>query len=137
MFGRYRKGLRLAGDERGATEVEFAIVAPVMLMMLFGIFQFGWTQHSLSNVRHALDRASRALVIDPELTQPALQAIVTSHLAGAANPDVTVTLTKVEVDGGEIANLSTAYVVEFGVPGLETFNIPYQVKVTTVLRVAP
>lgn len=88
-------------------------------------------------MRHALDQASCALVIDPELTQPALQAIVTSHLAGAANPDVTVTLTKVEVDCGEIANHSTAYVVEFGVPGLETFNIPYQVKVTTVLRVAP
>lgn len=47
MFGSSRKGLRLADDERGATDVEFAIVAPVMLMMLFGIFQFGWTQHSL------------------------------------------------------------------------------------------
>lgn len=137
MFGSSRKDLRLAGDERGATVVEFAVVAPVMLMMLFGIFQFGWTQHSLSNVRHAVDRASRALVIDPELTQPALQAIVTSNLAGTANPDVTVTLTKVEVDGGEIADLSTTYVVEFGVPGLATFRVPYRVKVTTVLRVAP
>lgn len=137
MFGSSRKGLGLAGDERGATVVEFAIVAPVMLMMLFGIFQFGWMQHSLSNVRHAVDRASRALVLDPELTQPALQTIVTSHLAGTANPDVTVTLTKAEVDGGEIANLSTAYVVEFGVPGLATFSVPYKVNVTTVLRVAP
>ena len=61
--------------EDGASAVEFALCVPVFLMMVFGIIQFGWTQHTFSSVRFGMERASRALMINPNLTQTAAQAI--------------------------------------------------------------
>ncbi len=53
--GRRQRGGRWLRDERGAAAVEFALVLPVVLMMLFGIIEFGraW------NVRQTLTDAAR------------------------------------------------------------------------------
>ncbi len=136
MSARLRRAFRAAASEGGTSAVEFALVAPVMIMLLLGIMQFGWTQHRLSSVRSAMERANRALLIDPQLTQAAAQAIVTSHLDTTANTDVTVTLTTETIAAGKVARLTTLYVAEFGVPGLATFSIPFRVNKTTVLKAA-
>ena len=41
------------GDERGATIVEFAIVAPVFLTLLLGIFDFGHAIYAQSVLQGA------------------------------------------------------------------------------------
>jgi Flp pilus assembly protein TadG len=40
---------RLVGRERGAAAVEFALIAPLLFMLLFGIFEFGlvWSQKNV------------------------------------------------------------------------------------------
>ncbi|UTP40608.1 pilus assembly protein [Phenylobacterium sp. LH3H17] len=136
MSARLRKALRAAASEGGTSAVEFALVAPVMIMLLLAIMQFGWTQHRLSSVRSAMERANRALLIDPKLTQAAAQAIVTSHLDVTANTDVTVTLTTETIAAGKVARLTAYYVAEFGIPGLASFSIPYRINKTTVLKAA-
>lgn len=134
MSGKVAAFLRRTGHEGGASAVEFAMVAPLMLILLLGIFQFGWMQHSVSSLRSAMDIASRALLIDPTLTEPALQAIVTARLNRAANTDVIVTLTTSDVTGGKVARLRASYMAEFGIPGLASFAVPYQITKTTVLK---
>ena len=55
---------RLWADERGANAVEFAIVAPLLIAMLFGIFEFGqavWTQGILD---YAVEQAARCASIN-------------------------------------------------------------------------
>ncbi|MFN3515233.1 MAG: TadE/TadG family type IV pilus assembly protein [Phenylobacterium sp.] len=126
-----------ATDEGGATAVELALVLPALLTLLFGIYQFGWTQHTLSSIRYAMDSAARGLLIDPTLTQSQLQAAVTSRLDELAAAKTTVSLTKTDTANGRIATLSTRYVAEFGVPGLAAFKIPFDVTVTTALRATP
>ena len=49
MRGKWR---RLRGDRRGVGALEFALIAPVVLLMLLGIFDFGrayWEQMQLAN----------------------------------------------------------------------------------------
>ncbi|MGZ4108449.1 MAG: TadE/TadG family type IV pilus assembly protein [Actinomycetota bacterium] len=40
---------RFVGNERGAAAVEFALIAPLLFMLLFGIFEFGlvWSQKNV------------------------------------------------------------------------------------------
>ncbi|WP_066773886.1 TadE/TadG family type IV pilus assembly protein [Croceicoccus mobilis] len=49
----------LASDQRGAAAIEFALLGPLLVMMLFGLIETGrlfWTQHSLDEVAFATVR---------------------------------------------------------------------------------
>lgn len=50
---------RLASDERGATIVEFAIVVPSFLLLLFGIFDVGQAIYAQSVLQGAMQDAGR------------------------------------------------------------------------------
>lgn len=50
---------RLAGDKRGATVVEFAIVAPVMMLMLVGGLDMGHMLYVQAVLQGALQKAAR------------------------------------------------------------------------------
>jgi Flp pilus assembly pilin Flp len=56
------RGRRLAG-EHGAAAVEFALVVPILLAVMFGIIDYGlWFSDSLS-VRQGVDEGARAAVV--------------------------------------------------------------------------
>lgn len=55
--GRARR--RLARDTKGATLVEFAFVAPVLVLTMFGIFDLGYKSYVASNLQGALHEAAR------------------------------------------------------------------------------
>jgi Flp pilus assembly pilin Flp len=58
--GSFRRTLgRLAADETGATIVEFAIVAPVFLVLLLGIFDFGHGIYAQAVLQGAVNQAGR------------------------------------------------------------------------------
>lgn len=124
---------RWSSDDRGATAVEFAIVLPVFLTLMFGVFQFGWAQHRLSSVRHALETASRRLVIDPSLTEAQITQIVQGELALTADPNVTVDLELTPVPGGRLAEITGRYVGNIGIPGLATYPLNWSTSVSAAL----
>lgn len=81
-------------DERGASMVEFALISPVMLITLFGMFDFGHGLYTRALLQGAIDKASRASTIQGATTG-ALDAKVTSIVRqltpGAAAPVFTRT----------------------------------------------
>ncbi|RUT98074.1 TadE/TadG family type IV pilus assembly protein, partial [Mesorhizobium sp. M7A.T.Ca.TU.009.02.1.1] len=48
-------------DRSGGAGLEFALIAPFLVMLLFGIFAFGWSMHSVSSVRYTLETSARSL----------------------------------------------------------------------------
>ena len=95
------------GPRRGAAAVEFAIVAPFLLLLLAGIIEFGqsfFIQHSLST---AARHGARAAIVDGstsgQVTQK-VQAHCVKNL-GLAAGDVAV---EIEVNGKANGDLSTA-----------------------------
>ena len=121
-------------DDRGTTAIELAFCLPVLLTLVVGIFQFGWVQHTRSSIRFALEQAARKLVIEPDTTQAQIQTDVTSSLGKLTGGDITVSLVKTDTANGRIASLTAAYTSTFGIPGLATFSIPYNVNIITALR---
>ena len=76
---------RLARTCEGAAAVEFAIIAPVLLMLLLGIIEAGhslWTQNALN---YAVEQAARCASIDKNNCGSAAQ--VQTYAASVAGTD--------------------------------------------------
>ncbi|WP_113719564.1 TadE/TadG family type IV pilus assembly protein [Arthrobacter dokdonensis] len=104
------------GSERGAAAVEFALVVPVLLLLLFGIIEFGRVYNAQIELTGAAREGARVMAIgndpaaaraaakagapslNPALTDAQLAVVTTGtdpssclKAAGAANVSVTVT----------------------------------------------
>lgn len=59
---------RLWRDQAGAAIVEFALIAPVLLMTLFGLFDLGHGMYTKSLLQGAIEKASRDSTIEGATT---------------------------------------------------------------------
>ena len=57
-----RRGKRRRG-ERGAALVEFALVVPVLLLLVMGTIDFGWTFNDYNSVRQGVREGARLVVV--------------------------------------------------------------------------
>lgn len=126
----------LASDRRGGGAVEFALVLPLFIALVVGAFEFGWTQHCLSSIRFELERSSRILMVNPQMTEAQLETLVRSKLTAIADNDVEVDLNVTDTANGRIAVLTGTYRHAIGVPQLLTYPVNYSTSVTTVLPAA-
>jgi Flp pilus assembly protein TadG len=90
-----RPACRLAGDESGVTAVEFAIVAPVMLLMLMGFFDLAHTEYTRSVLQGAMQMAARNSTLESGLTsQAAIDAYVENQVKSLVGPGATYTVNR-------------------------------------------
>ena len=61
-YGR-RNGGRLRGRERGAALVEMALVLPLLMMVVFGVVEFGTTYNNYISLRDGVRQSARAAVV--------------------------------------------------------------------------
>jgi Flp pilus assembly protein TadG len=101
-------------DERGATALEFAILAPVFFLLIFGIIAFGllfWTQVGL---QHGAEMAARCASINTTLcpTNSAITDYAMHQALGLSLPASTFTYS-VPACGNQV---SASYTFQF--PGV-------------------
>ena len=58
----------LADDQTGAAIVEFALIAPVLLMTLFGLFDLGHGMYTKAMLQGAIEKTSRDSTIENSTT---------------------------------------------------------------------
>ena len=83
---------RLRRDARGATIVEFAIVLPVLCLLLLGVLDLGYRSYATSVVQGALHDASRMATVG-NFTLAQIDARVKQRLANFANHATVTTST--------------------------------------------
>ncbi|MDX8483213.1 pilus assembly protein [Mesorhizobium sp. VK24D] len=123
-----------AGNASGGAAIEFALIVPVLVMLLFGIFAFGWSMNADSSVRYALEASARSLQLNNTMTQPQIQAIATQKLQALGLQNVNVTITTDPASGGFCmahVNASYAFVINF--PYFSDFPISYATTVNVPL----
>jgi Flp pilus assembly protein TadG len=90
-----RRVRNLVGDESGVTVIEFAIVAPVMLLMLFGFFDLAHTAYARSVLQGAMQMAARNSTLETGLTsQAAIDAYVTNQVKSVVGSGATFSTTR-------------------------------------------
>jgi Flp pilus assembly protein TadG len=125
----------LIGDRAGTTAVEFAIVAPMFLAMLFGVFEMGWAFHCNQTVDYATTTAARSLIANPSLSQSQLQTKVQT-LAGqlADNNGISVALSEDASNASpRLARVTATYTHSFTVPFLSAWHYTYNTKSVVTL----
>ena len=96
---------RLRTDERGAALMEFGLVAPVLCLMLMGLFDLGHQMYIKSLVQGAMQKAGRDSMLQ---TGPASATAIdqkVTDMVHKAIPDGTLTFTRVNYSN--FANIGT------------------------------
>lgn len=90
--------VRNARRSGGAELVEFALVLPILVVILIAVFDFGFMVYDKAMITHAAREAARAGIVlrDPRLTKVQVEAVATSHcqsklISMAGNNACTVT----------------------------------------------
>jgi Flp pilus assembly protein TadG len=98
---------RIHHDERGAAAVEFALLAPVLLLLVMGIAEFGRAYHVQATISQAAREGVRVMAVQndpagaiaatraaaPTLTLTNITVTPSSCLASGATPTATATVT--------------------------------------------
>lgn len=80
-----RVALRRAADERGAAMVEFALVLPLLLMVVFGIFQFGIVFRHYLTITDAARVGARAAAVARDTGECAAASTAIQKTVSAAD----------------------------------------------------
>lgn len=71
---------RLRSEQRGATLVEFALVATPMIVMMMGMFDLGFREYVTIQLQAALDQSARQVTIGTTTTLATITASVTTQV---------------------------------------------------------
>jgi len=99
MIARFRSSLAvlraLSGDSRGVTLVEFAIVGPVLILMIMGLFDIAHTQYTSSVLYGAMQKAGRDLTLENAAgRQTTIDTAVADQVRAVMPNGATVTVQK-------------------------------------------
>ena len=73
---------RLRRDDQGAAVVEMAFALPIMLVLVYGIFQLGVIFAANAGMQHALGEGARMATIYPSPTDTEIKAKMNAKLFG-------------------------------------------------------
>lgn len=99
MIARLRPAMtRLLGEERATAVMEFALTAPVFLLVLMGIFDFSMQLYAKSVLSGAVNRAARDAALEGNnASQASIDAAVTANVKTVFQ-DATMTYSRLAYD---------------------------------------
>jgi hypothetical protein len=135
--------MRRQARDRGAAAVEFALVVPLLIMLVFGIIDFGYLINRVSLVNNAARDAARVASLNG--THAEVVATADAALDGIPGTSVAVTCRKpdgsacggydADADGGGTAVVTITYVHEMITPIAAIFTDSVDVSRTAEMRI--
>lgn len=130
-------------SERGASLIEFALIAPFLLMLLFGVIEFAWLFSQNLDVRHGAREGARLAAVNypvgpvaspPPRTQAQAQQIVAelcNRMDVTTGAEVTLT------SAGDVGDPATARVIAPGdtLTGFLDWVIPASLELSSEVEI--
>ena len=128
LYKGWSKGRDAAKDTRGAITVEFAIAAPVFLIFVMGLIDFGRLYWIKSTMQFAVEQTARYAMVNPSVTTAALE----TYAAGESTIDgITFSATTSATGGINFRTITASYTFSFMIPIVPTGDINLAAKSST------
>jgi Flp pilus assembly protein TadG len=85
-----RRWSSLGADERGGAILEFAILAPVLFLILFGFLEMGRMFYIRQSLEYATEEAARFYMLNPTTDSSNVTTKLRNTMAGGMGPSVSV-----------------------------------------------
>jgi Flp pilus assembly protein TadG len=122
---------RLWRDARGIAAVEFAFVAPVMVLFIIAVMEMGRLFLIHNAMTYAADEAARTAMVRKVITKAELETLTKSYAAALEPERTTVNVTIEPYDDGWRTNISVQYQFRLmvNVVGLGQFDMVRSARV--------
>ena len=104
-------------DQKGAAAVEFAIILPILIILLFGIIEFGIILYDKAMITNASREGARAgIVFDPDgISDAEIKSVVNNYCGGhlvtfGEDSTIGIIITRDSVTGNLTVNVTYQYV---------------------------
>lgn len=118
-------------SEKGQSLVEFALIVPVLILLLLGIIDFGRIFHAYLTIDHAGREAARAASIGKNVAEIKSVAVNKASSIGLTSGQVQV----VTGPSGTDATITISYPITFLTPLIGSIAGPLTLTDATVMRV--
>lgn len=95
--------------ERGAAAVEFALVVPLLLMLLVGIVEFSKAFNAQATLSAAAREAARTMTLANDVTQARTAAQTAAGVLGLSSSSVSITPATCAADGSTTVKVTITY----------------------------
>ena len=103
-------------DQKGAAAVEFAIILPLLVMLLFGIIEFGIILYDKAMITNASREGARAgIVFDPDgISDDEIRSVVNNYCSSylitfGEDSTIGIIITRDSVTGNLTVNVTYTY----------------------------
>jgi Flp pilus assembly protein TadG len=102
-------------DERGASAVEFALVLPILIVLVLGIIEFGHAFQVQGTLSAAAREGARAMALrnDPAQARDAVQEAAAALSPGVTDAQIGISPAACPVAGGTDVELTITYPMPF------------------------
>ena len=109
---------RLKWDVAGATAVEFAVVGPVLFILVFGIIQTGLLIFTKQQLHYAVESAVRSVMINPAMAESEVRTHILNKMSTINDSDLVVIapIGTTFLNSIEMRNIIAEYDFNFFVP---------------------
>lgn len=128
-------------NEHGMVAAEFALLLPVLLIILFGIIEFGMIMYSREVVTNASREGARAGIIQriPSVTAGEIITVATNYLraTGISMAEVTITVPASGGVTGTPVTVTAVYRYPWLIPYIPSMlglPSPLPIRMTTTMR---
>lgn len=102
--------LGIARDSKGAAAVEMALAIPILLELLWMVFQAGLVFRAMSGIQHGLGEGARYATLYPQPTNTQIKTRISDAVYGIGPGSFTIaTPTSGTADGANYLDLTVSY----------------------------
>lgn len=124
----------ICASKRGAAVVEFAIVMPLILTLIFGIWNIGIILFAQNGVTHAVEAGARYATIYPRPNESQIKEFINERYYGPEKGVISgPTLTYGVINNSPILTIRMSYTHETSVPFIKISPISLSHERTTYL----
>ena len=106
-------GPRLSQDSSGSASIEFAVAVPILIALIWGIFQISLLFQAGAGVQNALGQAARYATIYPTPTDTQIKALIESSKFGTAHGTWSTPTITTDASGYKVITVSYSQPTDF------------------------